>query len=132
MCIGIPMQIESVDGLRAVAREGGVVSESDLELKLPVAARSWAEPGEDNWILASEAYFVAGSSAVGGMGAPELVPFSERAAAQAFALAKGGRLLSLPEVADEDVLGPDTPLAEEGEQDRYRERLETITGEKGS
>ena len=96
------------------------------------AARSWAEPGEDNWILASEAYFVAGSSAVGGMGAPELVPFSERAAAQAFALAKGGRLLSLPEVADEDVLGPETPLAERGEQDRYRERLETITGEKGS
>lgn len=38
-------------------------------------AVSWTEPGADNWIDASTAYFVVGSDAMGGMGAPELAPF---------------------------------------------------------
>jgi copper chaperone NosL len=91
------------------------------------AAKSWEEPGADNWIPASEAFFVAGSQAVGGMGAPELVPFSERAAAEAFAARKGGRVLTLAEVADHDVLGPATPLAEGGDDQQYHERLNAVS-----
>ena len=32
-------------------------------------AKSWAEPGADNWTLAPEAWFVMGSKQAGGMGA---------------------------------------------------------------
>lgn len=41
MCIGIPMQIVSVDGLRAVATEGGTEHEIDLSLTGPVAPGAW-------------------------------------------------------------------------------------------
>ena len=95
------------------------------------SAKSWEQPGADNWILASDAYFVAGSSVVGGMGAPELVPFSKRSAAQAFADTKGGRLLTLPEVADADVLGLAIPVAEGEDEDHYRERLDKQSEEQG-
>jgi copper chaperone NosL len=96
------------------------------------AATSWEEPGADNWISASEAYFVAGSHARGGMGAPELVPFSERSAAEAFAEQRGGRVLILSEVADEEVLGPAAPVAAGEEEHRYHERLESLSHGKGS
>ena len=96
------------------------------------AAKSWNEPGEDNWILASEAYFVAGSHAIGGMGAPELVPFSERSAAVAFVERKGGRIVKLDDVMDEDVLGPTSPAVVHEENHQYQERLESLSEEKGS
>ena len=49
------------------------------------AAASWTEPGIDNWIDAADAHFVVGSDAKGGMGAPEIVPFSDPERAAAFA-----------------------------------------------
>lgn len=70
------------------------------------AAPSWEEPGADNWIAADTAVYVVGATVTGGMGAPELVPFSDRAAAQAFVTRAGGELLSLEAVPDETVLAP--------------------------
>jgi len=96
------------------------------------AAKNWDDPGVDNWIPASEAYFVAGSRAVGGMGAPELVPFSKRSAAEAFAERKGGRVVTLAEVADEDVLGSTAPKGVDGGDHQYHERLESLSKGKGS
>jgi copper chaperone NosL len=95
------------------------------------AAASWEEPGVDNWIIAPKAYFVAGSQTVGGMGAPELVPFSERSAAEAFAARKGGRVLTLAEIADEDVIGQATPLAEGADDHQYHDRLKAVSHEHG-
>lgn len=70
-------------------------------------AHSWDNPGIDNWIAARDAFFVLGSDAVGGMGAVELVPFSDRDAAQSFARQRGGRVVTLDMIPDTEVLAPD-------------------------
>lgn len=69
-------------------------------------AVSWSEPGEDNWIDADDAYFVVGSDAIGGMGAPELAPFGDLAKAEEFAAARGGNVFRLAEIPAEIVLSP--------------------------
>jgi copper chaperone NosL len=69
-------------------------------------AKSWEQPGRDNWILAANAYYVVGSSRVGGMGAPEMVPFGKREAADAFVREYGGSIRRLDEIEDALVLSP--------------------------
>lgn len=66
----------------------------------------WAAPGD--WIQVEEALYVAGSDAVGGMGAAEFVPFSDPIAAKAFARDHGGRVLAFADIRAEDVLGGKT------------------------
>jgi len=69
-------------------------------------AKSWSEPGEMNWIRADEAYYVVGSDATGGMGAPELAPFSNKDKAIEFANLRGGTVQRLSEISAEAVLAP--------------------------
>lgn len=69
-------------------------------------APSWEEPGRDNWLLAGKASFAVGAATPGGMGAPELVPFSSPEDARAFTEANGGEVLTLDAIADEVVLAP--------------------------
>lgn len=69
-------------------------------------AVSWAEPGIDNWIVAREAFFVVGSDAIGGMGAPEIAPFGDRTKAQQFAVKHGGQVMRLDDIPIEAVLAP--------------------------
>ncbi|MCF6302669.1 MAG: nitrous oxide reductase accessory protein NosL [Devosiaceae bacterium] len=69
-------------------------------------APSWEKPGQNNWIDANEAYFVVGSDATGGMGAPEIVPFSQVEKAQEFADERGGEVLRLSDISQEAVLSP--------------------------
>jgi len=78
-------------------------------------AESWANPGRDNWILADDAYFVVGSDAVGGMGAPELVPFETETDATAYAAAHGGMVMRLAGIPAEAVLGG----VEHGQMDHH-------------
>jgi len=66
----------------------------------------WDDPGADNWIDAASALYVVGSDVVGGMEAPELVPFSDPAAAADFAARHGGRVLRLADIDDGAVLAP--------------------------
>lgn len=68
-------------------------------------ARNWDQPEPGTWIDARQAYFVIESNQVGGMGAPEAVPFSDPAAAEAFRAKHGGRVVRLEEIPDEYVLG---------------------------
>ncbi len=70
-------------------------------------AESWDHPGEQSWIKAGEAVYVIGSSRRGGMGALEAVPFSQQAAAEAFAAQYGGHLAALEDIPDDYVLGDD-------------------------
>lgn len=70
------------------------------------SATSWSDPGQDNWIDAQSAYFVVGSDAVGGMGAPELAPFSDLTKAEDFASRRGGDVLRLKDIPAETVLSP--------------------------
>jgi len=69
-------------------------------------AISWSEPGEDNWMRAVDAFYVVGSDATGGMGAPEIVPFSSEQVATDFANLRGGEVLRLADINIEAVLAP--------------------------
>jgi len=69
-------------------------------------AESWEIPGEENWISATDAFFVVGAAVTGGMGAPELAPFSNRADADDFVALYGGAVMQIAEVPAAAVLGP--------------------------
>lgn len=68
-------------------------------------APSWDKPGLDNWVEARKALFVIGSRIKGGMGSDEVVPFSDRAAADRFAAENGGRVVAFNQVPRDYVLG---------------------------
>jgi copper chaperone NosL len=70
------------------------------------AAESWASPGPENWIDAETAFYVVGSDAIGGMGAPEIAPFADAAAASAFIATHGGAMARLDEIGLDAVLAP--------------------------
>ncbi|MDP3959347.1 MAG: nitrous oxide reductase accessory protein NosL [Pseudorhodobacter sp.] len=98
------------------------------------AAPSWEDPGAENWIAAATAFYVVGSGQTGGMGAPELVPFADSGAAQAFAAAHGGQVAALDQINDADVLAPlaDAGAPEAGDATDYLERLKKLSAEQDS
>ena len=65
---------------------------------------SWDHPQADTWIDARKAWYVIGSSRVGGMGAPETVPFAAKADAESFANQHGGRTVAFADVPADYVL----------------------------
>lgn len=69
------------------------------------AAPTWEQPGADNWIDARTAFYVIGSSRMGGMGAAEAVPFASEAAAQDFAARHGGGIVGFADIPADYVLG---------------------------
>jgi len=71
-------------------------------------APSWEKPGVDNWIEARSALFVIESRRQGGMGAPETIPFSDRADAEKFVADNGGRIVAFAEVPQDYVLGSES------------------------
>ena len=79
-------------------------------------ATSWNEPGPDNWIDANDAYFVVGSDAIGGMGAPEIAPFGELVKAEKFMQEHGGSVMRLTEIPADAVLSPVEFNADNGAQ----------------
>jgi len=77
-------------------------------------AKNWDQPEAGSWIDAKKAVFVIGSARHGGMGEDEAVPFSEEAAAQAFARENGGRLVGFADMPRSYILpNGDAPTAEE-------------------
>ena len=68
-------------------------------------------PAPGAWVLARDAVFVAGGAAIGGMGAQEVMPFADRAAAERFRAANGGDIYRFGEVPEQFVLGADGGLA---------------------
>ncbi|MES0810517.1 nitrous oxide reductase accessory protein NosL [Roseibium sp. SCPC15] len=69
-------------------------------------AASWDDPGSENWIDADVAWFVIGSTQVGGMGAPEAIPFGTETGANAFAEENGGSVLRFADIPADYVLAP--------------------------
>ena len=67
---------------------------------------SWDTPGADNWMHANDAFYVIGSGRAGGMGAPELVPFSDQPSAQGFVSKHGGTIYRMQDVPQEAFLAP--------------------------
>ncbi|MEZ5776954.1 MAG: nitrous oxide reductase accessory protein NosL [Paracoccaceae bacterium] len=90
-------------------------------------APSWADPGEDNWIAAKDAYYVVGSDRAGGMGAAETVPFASPDGARDFANAHGGQVMRMTDIPDDALLAPaDTGPATGDADDDYAERLRAL------
>lgn len=81
------------------------------------AGATWEEPGTTNWISAATAHYVVGSGVAGGMGAPELIPFSDLDAAAAFADQRGGTVMALSAVPDSAVIAPVSLDSEIGTED---------------
>ena len=69
-------------------------------------AAQWDFPDDGTWINAEDAWFVIGSRKIGGMGAPEAVPFKHESDANAFVVDHGGTVMRLSDIPDEYVLGP--------------------------
>lgn len=65
------------------------------------------------WIDAQSAYFVIGSRSVGGMGAPEAIPFASADGAARFAAAWGGEVRRLDEIQQAYV---ETPFKAPGDE----------------
>jgi len=68
-------------------------------------AKSWDQPGADNWTDGKKAFYVVGAAVKGGMGAPEVAPFGTRADAEKFAREKGGAVMHLGAIPESAVLG---------------------------
>ncbi len=92
------------------------------------AALSWADPGATNWIAADKALYVVGSDAKGGMDAPEFVPFSDPAKAQAFAAQHGGKVTTLAGIPDGALTA--TSPTDDGDSD-YAARLHSLSANGG-
>jgi copper chaperone NosL len=66
-------------------------------------ARDFDHPPGDAWVEATAGHYVIDSVRKGGMGLPEAVPFLDAGAAEAFALAHGGRVVRFEEITPEWV-----------------------------
>ncbi len=94
------------------------------------AGATWEEPGAANWIDARTAYYVVGSTREGGMGAPELVPFSDASFARAFADQNGGAVMDLSKVPDSAVIAPVAdvdPAGDSTDDDDFKGRLRALS-----
>lgn len=74
-----------------------------------MGAADWDKPDDSSWIDARSAWYVVGSRRVGGMGAAEIVPFSQRVKADDFAARYGGDVLRMDQIPAEKILGA-TPM----------------------
>jgi copper chaperone NosL len=75
---------------------------------------SWDRPGAGSWIDARKAWYVLGSDKVGGMGAPEAVPFAEKIDAESFAGRQGGQVVAFADVPRDYVLSDASQSMHEG------------------
>jgi copper chaperone NosL len=93
---------------------------------------TWDAPGINNWIDAQDAVYVVGAAITGGMGAPELVPFSDPALARAFAQDNGGVVMTLPEIPDMAVLAPVDMETDPAQADtEFEQRLRGLSRKTG-
>lgn len=81
-------------------------------------AVSWDQPGDDAWIRAEDAWYVAGSSRTGGMGMAEFVPFSDKVKAADFMKSYGGTLVKMDEIATDALLGSDEMMKNLGDRNK--------------
>ncbi|MCL3881080.1 nitrous oxide reductase accessory protein NosL [Marivita sp. GX14005] len=91
---------------------------------------TWAQPGKDNWIDAEDALYVVGSAVKGGMGAPEIVPFSDPDKAASFAAENGGNVMQLSEIPDSAVLAP-VDLGGDSDDADFEQRLRNLSRTSG-
>ena len=94
------------------------------------AGATWDAPGARNWITAENAIYVVGGRAIGGMGAPEIVPFARQDDATEFAKANGGAVMRLAEIPASAVLAP-VALDGDATDDDFNNRLRALSRTSG-
>lgn len=68
------------------------------------AVSDWQNPDAgDAWVDAHAAHYVIDSPFMGGMGAPDALPFADPAKAKAFAARHGGRVVGFDEMPDQFI-----------------------------
>lgn len=67
------------------------------------AAKADGKADPQSWVDARQAFYVIGSAFIGGMGAEDAMPFSDKARALEFAQAHGGRVVAFSEVPEDYV-----------------------------
>jgi copper chaperone NosL len=67
---------------------------------------SWDAPEPGTWIDARAAFYVLGSDRVGGMRAPEVVPFARKEDAQQFMRRHGGEIADFRSIPPASILEP--------------------------
>lgn len=82
-------------------------------------ATDWDRPEPGTWIDAKQAWFVIASAKRGGMTESEAVPFGDRARAEAFVTANGGRIVRFDDIPDDYIFPP--PDADPGSDPRHRQ-----------
>ena len=87
-------------------------------------APSWDVPGDGNWLALDAAVFVVGSDMMGGMGVAEMVPFGDPKKAADFAALHGGKVMTLAQIPDRDVV-PDEVAGTDDDED-YSKRLRSL------
>jgi copper chaperone NosL len=70
-----------------------------------IGKASWDSPEPGTWVDARSAWFVVGSDADGGMGAPELVPFGVKDDALMFSQEHGGKVYGFSSIPQGMFLG---------------------------
>lgn len=87
----------------------------------------WANPG--GWIAVESAVYVIGSDRMGGMNAPEYVPFSDPDAARNFAAKHGGEVRHFEQIGADEVLAvAETDHADEHDMSTRLNALQTGKG----
>ncbi|CUH63046.1 NosL [Thalassovita gelatinovora] len=94
------------------------------------AGANWAAPGPNNWIAAKGAFYVVGGRSIGGMGAPEVVPFSDPGKAAEFAQTNGGQVMRLADIPDSAVLAP-VALDGDASDTDFENRLRALSRKSG-
>ena len=69
-----------------------------------IGQANWDSPEPGTWVAADQAVYVIGSERRGGMGGEETVPFSDRAAAEAFVAEHGGRIVEFDDMPMDYIL----------------------------
>ena len=70
-----------------------------------VGRADWDHPEPGTWIDAHDAWYVIGSDRVGGMHAPEVVPFADQQAAETFIQQHGGEIERFDAIPTDSVVG---------------------------
>lgn len=70
------------------------------------SVEDWRRVDPDAWVEARSAWFVVESTATGGMGGEDPMPFSDRARAEKFAQQHGGRVLAFNDLTEDYILYP--------------------------
>ena len=69
-----------------------------------IGRANWDNPEPGTWLDAREAWYVINSDRIGGMGAPEIVPFGTKEDAEHFISSHGGAMVAFDAIPREELV----------------------------